>query len=98
MSRLFRDKNKDLVNLEVVTADRVWTKNKSGKTVLRQDIDIYGRIDKGTSAFISTTNLSGGNHKIVDDTSNLPKKVKNDIVNILKNENRKVAYLVKKKK
>lgn len=98
MSRLFRDKNKDLVNLEVVTADKVWTKNKSGKTVLRQDIDIYGRIDKGTSAFISTTNLSGGNHKIVDDTSNLPKKVKNDIVNILKNENRKVAYLVKKKK
>lgn len=95
MSRPFRGKNKDLVNLEVVTSDKVWTTNKSGKPTLRRDIDIYGRVDKGTSAFVTSTNLSGGNHKIVEDTCKLPKKVKNGIVNLLKNKNRKVAYLIK---
>lgn len=76
MSRVFRDKNKDLVNLEVVTSDKVWTTHKNGKPILRKDIEIYGRIDKGTSAFITSTNLSGGNHKIVDDTTKLSKKRK----------------------
>ena len=97
MSRKFQGKNKDLVKLSVVTADKVWTKNKSNKAVLRKDLDIYGRVDKGTSAFVTSTNLSGGNHKIVEDTSRLPKKVKNEIVNILKNKNKKVVYLVKGK-
>lgn len=94
MSRPFRDKNKDLVNLQVVSSDKVWTKRKNGKFALRQDIKIFGRVDKGTSAFVTTTNLSGGNHRIVDDTSRLPKKVKNDLVKLLKNDNRKVAFLV----
>ena len=53
MSRPLRTIDKDLVNLRVVTADEVWTKNKSGKMVLRKDINIFGRIDKGTSAFIT---------------------------------------------
>ena len=97
MSRKFQGKNKDLVKLSVVTADKVWTTNKNNKPVLRKDLDIYGRVDKGTSAFVTSTNLSGGNHKIVEDTSRLPKKVKNEIVNILKNDNKKVVYLVKGK-
>ena len=95
MSRPFRDKNKDLVKLQVVPSEVVWTKNKQGKPVLRKDIEIYGRVDKGTSAFVTSTNLSGGNHKIVEDTSKLSKKTKNDIVNLLKNKNRKVAYLIR---
>lgn len=95
MSRVFRDKNKDLINLEAVTSDKVWTKKKNGKPTLRKDIEIYGRVDKGTSVFITSTNLSGHNHKIVDDTAKLPKKVKNDLIKILKNDNRKVAYLIK---
>lgn len=95
MSRLFRGKNKDLIKLSVVTADEVWTKNNAGKFKLRQDIAIYGRVDKGTSAFITSTNLSGGNHKIVDDTCNLPKKAKNELVKALKNDKRKVAYLIR---
>ena len=95
MSRPFRDKNKDLVKLKVLTSDDVWTKNKSGKLILKNDIEIYGRIDKGTSAFISSTNISGKNHKTVDNTVNLPKKAKNEVVNALKNNNRKVVYLVK---
>ena len=95
MSRPFRGKNKDLVKLEVVTSDKVWTRNKSGKPKLRSDIQIYGRVDKGTSAFVTSTNLSGGNHRIVDDTCKLPKKVKNDLVKTLKNKNKKVAYLIR---
>ncbi|WP_251548324.1 hypothetical protein [Pumilibacter intestinalis] len=95
MSRPFREKNKDLVKLEVVAADKVWTKNKSGKSVLRKDIEIFGRVDKGTSAFVTTTNLSGGNHKVIEDTCRLPKRVKNDIVKLLKSNNRKVAYLIR---
>ena len=79
MSRKFRPKNKDLIKLKVVTADKVWTTDKSGKRKLRRDIDIYGRVDKGTSAFITSTNLSGGNH----------------LVRVLKTDNRRVAYLIR---
>ncbi|MBQ7879700.1 MAG: hypothetical protein IJ317_03520 [Clostridia bacterium] len=95
MSRKFQDKNKDLVKLSVVTADKVWTRDSKNKPVLRKDLDIYGRVDKGTSAFVTSTNLSGGNHKIVEDTARLPKRVKNEIVKILKTDNKKVCYLVK---
>ena len=95
MSRKFRSKNKDLIKLQVVTADKVWTKDKSGKPKLRRDIDIYGRVDKGTSAFVTSTNLSGKNHKIVEDTQKLTKAVKNDLVKVLKTENRRVAYLIR---
>lgn len=95
MSRPFRAKNKDLVNLKAVSSDKVWTKDKNGKPVLRRDIEIFGRIDKGTSAFITSTNLSGKNHRIVEDTANLSKKKKNEVVKLLKNENKRVVYLVK---
>lgn len=94
MSRPFRTKNKDLVKLKVVTADQVWTKDKKGNMVLRNDLNIYGRIDKGTSAFITSTNRVGGHHKVVEDTTSLSKKTKNEVVNLLKNENRRVVYLV----
>ena len=97
MSRPFRDKNKDLVNLRVATANEVWTKDRNGKYTIRRDLAVYGRVDKGTSAFITSTNLSGGNHKIVDDTCNLSKKTKNSVVKLLKNSNHRVAYLVKDK-
>ena len=96
MSRQFQGKKQDLVNLKAVSSSEVWTKNKSGKVVLRQDLDIYGRIDKGTSAFITSTNLSGKNHKFVKNTDELPNKVKNEIVKMMKNEKRTVVYLVKK--
>ena len=94
MSRPLRTKEKDLVNLRVVTADEVWTKNKSGKMVLRKDINIFGRIDKGTSAFITSTNMTGGNHRVVEDSANLSKKTKTAVVDLLKNKNRQVAYLL----
>lgn len=94
MSRKYRKKDKDLINLVALTADQVWTKDKSGKPKLRKDLDIYGRIDKGTSSLVTSTNLSGRNHRYVDDSCNLPKKVKHDVVKFLKNDNKKVVYLV----
>ena len=95
MSRKFHKENKDLVGIKVVTADQVWTTDKNGKRRLRKDIDIYGRVDKGTSAFVTSTNLTGGNHKIVEDTCELPKSVKNGVISLLKNKNRSVAYLIR---
>ncbi|MBQ7373041.1 MAG: hypothetical protein IJW64_00525 [Clostridia bacterium] len=97
MSRPFQSKNKDLVNLEVVTADKVWEKDKKGKPKLKKDLGIFGRIDKGTSSFITSTNLTGGNHKFVEDTSNLSTKTKNEVVKLLKTEGKRVVYLVRKK-
>lgn len=95
MSRKFHKENKDLVGLKVVASDEVWTTDKNGKRKLRKDIEIYGRVDKGTSCFVTSTNLSGGNHRIVENTCELPKSVKNGIVSLLKNKNKKVAYLVR---
>ena len=100
MSRKFRDKNKDLINLEVKTADEVWDKinKRNGKPTLKREYDYYGRIDKGTSVMITSTNLIGENHKYVDDVTSLPKNLKNKIVDMMKNKNKRVVYLVKEKK
>ena len=100
MSRNFQSKNKDLVNLEIKTADEVWDfKNKrNGKPTLSNKYDFYGRIDKGSSAFIKSTNKIGTNYKFIEDTYKLPKNAKNKIVDMFDNRNKKVAYLVKKKK
>lgn len=99
MSR-FQEKNKKLFELEVKTADEVWDKKtlRKGKPTYRKDIEIFGRIDKGTSAMISSTNQIGENHRFIEDTSNLPKNLKDKIVKVFKNDNRKVVYLIKKKK
>ena len=79
MSRNFQSKNKDLVKLKVITADQAWDKTvkRKGKPTLSKQYDFFGRIDKGTSAFITSTNLIGENHKFVEDTVKLPKNLKN---------------------
>lgn len=100
MSRQFQQKNKDLVNLEVVSADKVWDKNKTinGKPTLSKKYDYYGKVEKGASAFIVQTNRVGENSKFVEDTCKLPKNAKNKIVDIFNKKNKRVVYLVKKKK
>ncbi len=100
MARNFQQKNKDLVKLDVITSDKAWNKNilRKNKPTLSKEFDFYGRIDKGTSAFITSTNLTGDNHKFVEDTNKLPKNLKNKIVNLFKNKNKKVVYLIKNKK
>lgn len=97
MSRKFQSKNKDLVKLKVITADQAWDKQvkRKGKPTLSKKYNFYGRIDKGTSAFITSTNLIGENHKFVEDTAKLPKNLKNQIVDNFNNKNKRVVYLVK---
>ena len=98
MSRKFQSKNKDLVKLQVITADEAWDKTakRKGKPTLSKKYEFYGRIDKGTSAFITSTNSVGENHKFVDDTANLPKNLKDKVIDSFKNKNKHVVYLVKK--
>lgn len=98
MSRKFNDKNLDMVNLEVVSADKVW-KKKDNKYILdKKNYNIYGKVDKGLSAFVTSCNLDGSNSKFRKDIHNLPIKIKNQITNMILNKNKKVVYLVKKKK
>lgn len=93
MARKNQTKNKDLCNLQVLTADKVW--NKDHKT-LKKDLKIYGKVEISLTSYVSATNLKGKNNKFVEYFSNLNKKTKNEIVNKFNNENRKVVYLVKK--
>ena len=97
MSRVFKEKNQDLVNLKVLTADKVWVRDKKGNVKLNKNLNIYGKVEKNSSCFITSSNLQGKNHKFVEDTSKLTKKTKNEIVNQFNNNNKRVVYLVKKK-
>lgn len=95
MSRVFRDKNKDLVNLKVVTSDKVWLiDKKSKKPVFNKKLKVYGKVNKETDCFVTTNNLKGLNHKYKENTVNLPKRVQNDIVNQFMNKNKRVVYLI----
>lgn len=100
MSRKFQQKNKDLVNLEVVPADKVWDKSKKdgGKLTMSKKYDYFGKVEKGSSAFVVETNRFGEKPKFVEDTCKLPKVAKNKIIDLFNNKNKRVVYLVKKKK
>lgn len=96
MSRQFQQKNKDLVNLEIIESNKIWI-NKNGKYVLNnKQYDIYGKVEKGTSAFIVQTNRYGEKTRFVEDTCKLPKNAKNKIIDLFDNKNKRVVYLVKK--
>jgi len=97
MSRVFNNKNKDLVNLDVVSSKEVWEKQKNGKYLLSKDYDIFGRIERGTSVFVTKTNRRGENPKFVEDTHFLTNRTKNEIVKRFQNKKTSVLYLVKKK-
>lgn len=96
MSRPFNPKAKDLSGLMVVDSQEVWTTDKKGDPRLRTDIDIYGRVDKGSSAIVSVTNLKGNNHRFVEDFSALPKNIKNDLTNVFRNHKGRTGYLVRR--
>jgi len=99
MSRTFKPKNKDLVNLDVVTADKVWIVNSKGERILdKKKYDIFGRVEKGVDSFVTSTNLKGKNHKFIENTASLHDVTKNKIVDNFMNKNKRVIYLVKKKK
>lgn len=96
MSRNNQPKNKDLIKLKVITANEAWDKTikRKGKPTLSKKYKFFGRVDKGTSAMVTSTNLIGENHKFVEDTSALPKNLKNAIIDNFKNKNKRTVYLV----
>lgn len=98
MSRKFQQKNKDLVNLDIVEASKIWIKKDKKYFLDNKQYDIYGKVEKGSSAFIVQTNRFGENSKFVEDTNKLPKNAKNKIVDLFNNKNKRVVYLVKNKK
>lgn len=95
MARVFRKKNKDLIKLDVVSADKVWEVKSGKKPKLRKDVDIYGKVSKGFSVAVVTTNMNGENHKFVEDFVTLPKKTKQAVSDMFMNKGKKVAYLVR---
>lgn len=95
MARKFEKNNKDLINLSVVDSRSVWDK-RNGKYKLKKGLNIFGKVEKGLTSIISTTNLNGTNHKFVDDFFNLPKNCKNKVTDMFCNKNKKVVYLIKK--
>lgn len=97
MSRQFQQKNKDLVNLDIVASNNIWKKKNNKYFLDTKTYDIYGKIEKGVSTFIVQTNKMGERPKFVEDTCKLPKVAKNKIIDYFDNKNKKVVYLVKKK-
>ncbi len=97
MSRNLQKKNKDLVKLQVMTADKVWEKNKNGKYQINKNLNVYGKVEKGSDCFVTATNQKGTNHRFVENTVNLTKKTKNEIVDNFLNKNKRVVYLVEPK-
>lgn len=97
MSRQFQQKNKDLVNLDIVASTNIWKKKNNKYFLDTKNYDIYGKVSKGSSAFIVQTNKVGERPKFVEDTCKLPKVAKNKIIDYFDNKNKKVVYLVKKK-
>lgn len=98
MSRQFQQKNKDLVNLDIIESNNIWKKKNNKYFLDTKNYDIYGKVEKGTSAFIVQTNKAGEKPKFVEDTCKLPKNAKNKIVDMFDNKKKRVVYLVKKKK
>lgn len=98
MSRNLQKKNKDLVKLRVLTSDEVWQKDKKGKYQINKNLNVYGKVEKGSDCFVTTTNQKGTNHRFVENTVNLTKKTKNEIVDNFLNKNKRVVYLVEDKK
>lgn len=100
MSSEFQPKNKRLNNISVMTSKDIWDKvgvdsKKKPIFKLKKNVLMYGRVAKGSSAYISKCNRDGKNHKYVDDFSVLNVKTKKEICNLFENENKRVVYLVR---
>lgn len=86
MSRKFQQKNKDLVNLDIMESNKVWKKNGNKYVLDNKNYDIFGKVEKGSSAFVVETNRFGEKPKFVEDTCKLPKVAKNKIIDLFNNK------------
>ena len=68
------------------------------KYQINKDLNIYGKVEKGSDCFVTKTNQKGINHRFVENTASLTKKTKNEIVDNFLNKKKRVVYLVETKK
>lgn len=100
MSRKYQPKTKEYAQVKVVSSDDVY--NKDGK--LKKGISLVGKIDRDLPNVVITVNKKTHKTKFVEDTCNLTKKTKGEIVDFFKNEKtlkgkaRRKAYLIKPNK
>ena len=57
--------------------ETILVKNNAGKYKLKDNFDVFGKVEIGSTAFIKNLNKLGNSSKYVDDFYNLPKKTKN---------------------
>ncbi len=97
MSRKYQPKTKEYASVTVVSSDQIY--DKDGK--VKKGVDVVGKIDRDLPNIITTVKRRNGKTKFVEDTCNLTKKTKGEIVDFFKNckttkgNQRQKAYLVK---
>lgn len=97
MSRKYQPKTKEYAQVSVVSSDQIYDKNGN----VKKGVDVVGKIDRDLPNIVTTVKRRNGKTKFVDDTCNLTKKTKGEIVDFFKNckttkgNQRQKAYLIK---
>ena len=97
MSRKYQPKTKEYAQVSVVSSDQIY--DKAGN--IKNGVDIVGKIDRDLPNIVTTVKRRNGKTKFVEDTCNLTKKIKGEIVDFFKNNKtvkgnrREKAYLIK---
>ena len=80
MSRKYQPKTKEYATVTVVSSDQIY--DKDGK--VKKGVDVVGKIDRDLPNIITTVKRRNGKTKFVEDTCNLTKKTKGEIVDFFK--------------
>lgn len=104
MARVYQPKTKELANIDLKRAEDVWIKNEKGKPVIRQELELVGKIDVNFPHVILKPNRPNCKTAFIEDFSALTKRTKGQVVDFFMNDKgakgrqRRVVYLVAKKK
>ena len=99
MSRKYQPKTKEYAQVKVISSSQAYVNNK-----LNPNDEFIGKIDRDMPNMVIKVNREGQKTKFVEDTCNLTKKTKGEIVDFFKNNktskgnSRKKAYIVREKK
>ena len=100
MSNIFAKYRKELSGVKVVSKDKAFIKNKKGNSYPNPNYDIVGKVDISLPNVILKANRDGYKTTFIEDTSELTKKTKSDLINFFYDKkgnrnNRRIAYLVR---
>ena len=99
MSRKYQPKTKEYAQVQVISSAEAYQNNK-----LNPNYNFIGKIDRDMPNMVIKVNKEGKKTSFVEDTCNLTKKTKGEIVDFFKNAKtakgnpRKKLYLVKVRK